>query len=322
MNDPDGWMPFRLRHGQPGLRVDWCHMGSLRFTDPFFDQTVNQCFRHPANVLFQRETPINALGELHGRGAGLVPSGFIFHASRCGSTLLSQMLAALPENVVISEAGPVGAILRSNRRDPGITEGQRVLWLRWLLNAVGRRRFPAETHLFVKFECWQVLFLPLIRLAFPDVPWIFLYRDPVEIMVSHKNRIGRQLIPGALEPALFGWDEEEARRMRRVEYGGRVLAKILEGAWEQAQTGTGKLVHYRQLPQVIWSELAPFWKADFAPEAVEKMARVVRFDAKNPLLPYTDDTLVKARGVTDEIRQIARQWLDEPYQRLEARRLE
>jgi hypothetical protein len=300
----------------------WCHLGSLRFTDPFFDQTVNQCFRHPANVLFQHETPMSALGELHGRRAGLVPSGFIFHASRCGSTLLSQMLAALPENVVISEAGPVGAILRSHQRDPGITEEERVLWLRWLLNAFGQRRFPGEKHLFVKFECWQVLLLPLIRRAFPDVPWIFLYRDPVEVVVSHKNRMGRQLVPGALEPALFGWEEEEVRRMGWAEYGGRVLGKILEAAWEHAQTGTGKLVHYRQLPHVVWSELVPFWKADFAPGAVEKMAGVVQFDAKNPLLPYADDTSAKARGVTDEIRGITRQWLDEPYQRLEARRLE
>jgi len=82
-------MPFRLRHGEPGLRVDWCHLGSVRFTEPFFDQTVNQCFRHPADVLFQPETSMSALGELHERRAGLAPSGFIFHASRSGSTLVS-----------------------------------------------------------------------------------------------------------------------------------------------------------------------------------------------------------------------------------------
>lgn len=160
MNDFDGWIPFRLRHGASGLRVDWCYLGGLRFTNPFFEQTVNQCFQHPANVLFQHETPISALGELHERRAGLAPSGFIFHVSRCGSTLVSQMLAALPENAVISEAGPIGAILRSHLREPGITDDERVLWLRWLLNALGQRRFPAEKHLFVKFECWQILFCP------------------------------------------------------------------------------------------------------------------------------------------------------------------
>ncbi len=315
-------MPFRLRHSVSGLRVDWCYMGGRRLADPFFDQTVNQCFRHPANVLFQHETPMSALGELHERSVGLAPSGFIFHASRCGSTLVSQMLAALPENVVISEAGPVDAVLRSQMRNPAISEEQRVLWLRWLLNALGQRRFAAEKRFFVKFECWQVLLLPLIRRAFPDVPWIFLYRNPVEVMVSHQNRMGPQMIPGALEPALFDWDAEEVRRMTWVENRGRVLAKILNAALEQAQIGTGMLVHYRQLPQVVWSELPPFWRVDCAPEAVEKMAGVVQFDAKNPLLPFADDTLAKARGVTEEIRQVTRQWLEAPYQRLEARRLE
>ena len=109
--------------------------------------------------------------------------------------------------------------------------------------------------------------------------------------------------------------------MRWVEYEGRVLAKILDAALEQTRTGSGKLVHYRQLPQVVWSELMPFWKADCPPEVVEKMAGAVRFDAKNPFLPFTDDTLAKAQGVTEEIRQITRQWLDAAYQRLEARRL-
>jgi len=161
----------------------------------------------------------------------------------------------------------------------------------------------------------------LIQRAFPNVPWIFLYRDPVEVMVSHQMRRGSQMIPGALEPALFGWDEEEARRMRWVEYGGRVLARIFHSGLEQAQTGRGKLVHYRQLPQFVWRELLPFCKVDCAPESVETMAGVVPFDAKNPLLPFAGDTLVKARGVTEEIRQAASQWLDGVYQRLEARRL-
>ena len=35
---------------------------------------------------------------------GIDPTGFIFHLARCGSTLVSQMLAALPEHIVLSEA--------------------------------------------------------------------------------------------------------------------------------------------------------------------------------------------------------------------------
>jgi hypothetical protein len=182
-----------------------------RITDPFFAQTVERSLRHPAHMLFRHDTPMEALGELNEQSPGAPPKGFIFHASRCGSTLIAQMLAAQPENVVISEASPVDVVLRSHLRDPGISEEQRILWLRWLLNAFGQRRFGEEKRLFVKFDSWHALFLPLIRRAFPDVPWIFVYREPVEVLLSHGRRRGGQMIPGVLEPGLFGWDAEAVR---------------------------------------------------------------------------------------------------------------
>ena len=34
------------------------------------------------------------------------PSGFVFHESRVGSTLVANMLAAVPTNIVYSESAP------------------------------------------------------------------------------------------------------------------------------------------------------------------------------------------------------------------------
>jgi hypothetical protein len=51
------------------------------------------------------------------------------------------------------------------------------------------------------------------------------------------------------------------------------------------------------------------------------MTRVARFDAKTPALPFEDDRRNKNREVTEDIRQIARQWLDGTYQQLEACRM-
>ena len=262
-----------------------------------------------------------ALAELNQISPGLPPAGFIFHASRCGSTLISQMLAALPENVVISEASPIDGVLRSHLRDPGITEEQRVLWLRWLLNALGQRRHAGEKSLFVKFDCWHALFLPLIQRAFPAVPWIFVYREPVEVLMSHNRQMGGQMIPGVLEPALFGWDAPAVSRMSLGEYGGRVLARLCEAALEQARAGKGRLVNYRQLPEVVWPSLMRYWGADCPEQAPEAVARVCRYHAKNPMLPFVDDTDAKNRGVPEEIRHRARQWLDGIYQQLETQRL-
>src|SRR5688572_7060783 len=110
----DGWVPFRLfsRGGEPW--VDWVHLGDARFTEPFFEQTIRRCLRHPADALFRHQTPLTALSELYRQRPGLTPAGFVFHWSRCGSTLVAQMLAALEQSTVISEAGPLDAVLRAN----------------------------------------------------------------------------------------------------------------------------------------------------------------------------------------------------------------
>jgi len=316
-----GWMPIRVHWTPAGLKVDWGCLGDLRFTDPFFEQTIGQALRHPANLLFRHETPMAALAELNEASPGLPPAGFIFHSSRCGSTLISQMLAALPENVVISEASPIDTVLRSHLREPGITEEQRVLWLRWLLNALGQRRHAEEKSLFVKFDSWHALFLPLIQRAYPSVPWIFVYREPVEVLMSHSRQMGGQMIPGLLEPALFGWDAHAVSRMSLGEYGGRVLARIGEAALEQARAGRGRLVNYRQLPGVVWPSLMRYWGAVCPEEAPAAVARVCRFHAKNPALPFADDTEARNRAAPEGTRRFARQWLDGVYQQLEAQRL-
>jgi hypothetical protein len=320
MKDFAGWIPIRLHWKQTGLTVDWGYVGGLRFTDPFFEQTIACCLRHPAHLLFRHETPMAALAELNEISLGLPPAGFIFHSSRCGSTLISQMLAALPENVVLSEASPIDGILRSYLRDPAITDEQRVLWLRGMLNALGQRRNAEEKSLFVKFDSWHALFLPLIQRAFPSVPWIFVYREPVEVLMSHSRQMGGQMIPGVLEPALFGWDAQAVSRMCLGEYGARVLARIGEAALEQARAGRGRLVNYRQLPGVVWPSLMRYWGADCPEQAPEAVARVCGFHAKNPKLPFADDTEAKNRAAPEEMRQLARQWLDGVYQQLETQR--
>jgi hypothetical protein len=90
---------------------------------------------------------------------------------------------------------------------------------------------------------------------------------------------------------------------------------------EQARHGKGRLVNYRQLPGIVWPSLMRYWGADCPEQAPEAVARVSRFHAKNPGLPFAGDMLVNKQGATEEIRQIARQWLDPVYQQLEAQLL-
>jgi hypothetical protein len=300
--------------------VDWGHLGARRFIEPFFSQTIDQCVRLPADQLFRHLTPLDDLGEIMRTQPGLPPTGFIFHMSRCGSTLISQMLAAAPENIVVSEAAPIDNILRAHFRDPNVTEERRVQWLQWLVGVLAWRRHPAEKNFFTKFDCWHALFLPLIQRAFPGVPWIFVYREPLEVMVSQMGHRGAHMIPGALECGIFGWDSATTGQMAPNEYGARVLAKICEATLTETRNGNGKLVNYRQLPETVWPVLMDHWGVKFSPEETRRMMDAARLDAKNPSLTFEPDSQAKNAAASTELRALTRQWLEPVYQELESQR--
>jgi len=64
-----------------------------------------------------------------------------------------------------------------------------------------------------------------------------------------------------------------------------------------------------------------YWRVNCPEQAPETVTRVSQFHAKNPMLPFADDTLVKKQCATEEIRQAAVRWLDPVYQQLEVQRL-
>lgn len=322
MKNPTQWIPMRVFWREAWPMVDWGYLGARRLTDPFFGQTIDACMRHPADLLFRHQTPLEELGETAQSQPTVPIKGFIFHMSRCGSTLISQMLAAEPANIVLSEAAPIDDILRAHFRQPGVSEQQRFEWLRAIVKVLAWQRQAIEKHVFIKFDCWHVMFLPLIQRAFPEVPWIFLYREPLEVLVSQAGHMGGQMIPGVLQPGVFGWDPAILGQMHFSEYGARVLGRICETARQQVENGRGRLVNYQQLPEAIWPALMDYWKADFTAEQSGRMRAAARLNAKNPVLAFEPDSEAKRNSAPPELRSLASQWLDGVYRQLEAQRRE
>ena len=317
---PPGWAPGRVYQSPAGLMVDWCHVGGQRFTDPFFEQTMGRALWNPAQMLFRRQTPIGELETLAGTRPGLTPTAFIFHLSRCGSTLVSQMLAAVPRNIVIAEAPPLDRVLMASLYDPSITRSQQIGWLRGLVHALGEPR-TGETELFIKWDSWHILQWPLIAEAFPAVPWIFLYREPAEVMVSHVRMRGTQMVPGLIDPRVFGVAASELPDMTLDEYGARVLAALCEAALVYSRRGNGRLVNFSELPDAVLGRLAPLFARDATEPERVAMLQATRRNAKDPSQAFAPDAAGKQREATAEIHRLANQWLAGPYARLEAARL-
>lgn len=314
-----GWLPVAAHWQDGGFAVDWCHFGATPLAEPFFGDSVARRLALPFNQLFRPQTPIAALGDWAARAPGLAPSGFVFHTSRCGSTLLAQLLAALPRSVVLSEAPPLDAVLRAGGPEAP-DEEERILWLRWMMSALGQKRRGDEQHLFVKFDCWHALDLPLIRRAFPGVPCLFLYREPVALLASHLRRRGAYTVPGLMPPALFGIDPAAAPLMPPAEYCARVLASILGAALRHADEADLLLVHYRDLPDALWGPIAAHFGIDCDDADRAALADVARHDAYAPGTVFVPRTGRDAEP-PEAAYAAAATWLDPLYRQLEARRL-
>jgi hypothetical protein len=312
-----GWTPVRLRWDGAGPVVDWCHTEGVAFREPFFSDTVQRCLQHPFRLLFHHETGMEDVGRFVADHPGLAPTGFIFHMSRCGSTLVAQMLAAVPEHLVLSEPGPLDAVLRAPASSAGGAD-QRGTWLRWMVAALGQPR-GSQRALFVKFDAWSVAELALVRRTFPDVPWIFLFRDPVAVLVSHGRRRGAHVIPGALPAAALGLATgSECTAVPLVEHAARVLARICEQALEWSTDPLATFVDYDSLPGFVIDDLLAAWSVPVSAAGLRRIAAAARRNAKNPCLDFEPDGTAKRKAATPEIRAAADRWLAGPYERLRA----
>jgi hypothetical protein len=170
-----GWLPIHIGWQQGVAHLDWAYFGEEALTESFFEASVRRALRRPLNRLVRLRTPLAELPRWVEHQPGLRPNGFIFHMSRCGSTLVSQMLAADPRNIVVSEASVIDTAVQIAAAPAGSMDDHAAL-LAAVIGALGHKRAPSQCRYFIKLDSWHTIALPLFRLAFPSVPWIFLYR--------------------------------------------------------------------------------------------------------------------------------------------------
>jgi hypothetical protein len=289
-----GWLPTQVNFHNasfhnPSATAEWTWFGDRRLTEPFFGDSVRACLRNPFAAMFRRELPLDAAAE----NDSVAPCGFIYHMTRCGSTLIAQMLGALPGTIVVSEAPPIDEVLQARRSMPEIAHETQVQWLRWVVAALGQRRTGNESRYFVKLDAWNIHNLPLIRAAFPDTPWIFVFRDPVEVMASQLESPGKPALPGAIEPAVLGLEPQDITGLSREEWCAGMLANVCRAALAQQSCESGMFVNYRQLPDIVWGEIAAHFKISFDEKELALLCAAARFDAKYPGSTFQPDEAQK-----------------------------
>lgn len=325
-----GWYPVAVSDAPAGLW--WRHLGGRPFSEPFFSDTLRH--QPPAERLrrFSAWPAPAALPE------ALAPAAFIFHVSRCGSTLLTQMLATLPSCVALSEPPVLDDFLRLRHAgmdaagvpDDAAGAGD-VVRLRTLVHALGQRRDARQRHLVIKLDSWHLRDLPLFRAAFPHTPMLFLYREPLQVLASHRRQRGPQMLPGLIDAGWLGItfrgaDEDQDADGASLapadldRYCVHVLRALMEAAL--AADGAGQplmLLNYQQLPQLPDGPLLARLGIHCGRTERLTMRRRADFHAKHGA-PFTGDTATaERRGAAPEAALLDR--LARLYAMLEQSRL-
>jgi len=307
-----GWVPLYLQRGS----VQWGYMGSERFTDPFCQDTLQGLAKRPFNQLFRQRTGLEVLTQRAGSHPGLPLRGIVFHMSRCGSTLIAQALTALADSVVLSEPPDVDTLLQWLVASPDYDRDAGTVLLRGLVAALGQPRRAQDRRLFVKTDCWHILHIDRILSAFPGVPWLFLYRDPLEVLVSQSRIPALYMIPGFL--VQHGLTPPATLSVQPLEQGAWVLSQILETAARAIrQYPGGLLVNYRQLPEAIGGIINDHFKLGLTAADVAAIGMATARDAKNPQRVFEVDSAAKHADADARLRAMASRWLDRPYDELE-----
>ncbi len=179
--------------------------------------------------------------------------------------------------------------------------------------ATGRRG-----HLVIKYDCWATALAGRIAEAWPDTPWLFLYRDPLEVLVSQMQQRAAYLIPGGplgVNPAAIPFDE--ALRIGPEAYCARSLGSIYAALVREFRPERTLLLDYRQLPAAIPETIAPHFGMQPGAQAIERMQATFGVHAKNPSHPFTPDARRKHREAPQRLRELAQEWIAPHHDALE-----
>jgi hypothetical protein len=221
------WIPVKLYPEDESLLCRWLYVGNKDFTEPFFDETISACraqFTENGH-LKKSMSSINILEDFASDIESVSPTAFIFHISRCGSTLISQMLGMQPSNIILPEVPFFDDLLRygkKNNRMPEILPQ-----LKAAVDLYGAKRNENYNNLFIKTDSWHLHFYKELRTLYPTVPFFLLYRKPDEVLRSQQKKRGMQAIPNLLEADIFGFDKDKISKMPFDEYMGMVIESYL-----------------------------------------------------------------------------------------------
>jgi hypothetical protein len=286
------------------------------------------------------------------------PTAVVFHQTRCGSTLISNIMATfMPQHTRVYSEAPAPMIALSACANAQTTchAGAQDALIQDVLYMMGRSPGPTlPQYVFYKFHSGAAAFLPVFRRAMPNIPYVFAYRDPVEILMSHfKNfQAGNPLSAKFRPHCLANYGTPEAEQMpllkaivadadgrtidslSKEEYCAATLASLGEAVLREHQKLTPSssskkqlqqwLVNYNELPYKMWETVLPGIVPFVSHEQIQNMHAVGKLYSKGLHAGehWVEDSTLKQGRAPATVKAAAELFMEPVYAKLETYRKE
>lgn len=266
------WLPAALLREGDEVRLRWMLFDAQPFREPFFHDDIN---RIKSKFAVNRQRPFvqTAVSTLAPTRMEREPDLLVFHVSRCGSTLLTQLLGLDEQITTLAEVPLFDELLALPA-----THDRRTL-----LRAAAQLLRRGTEKLVIKCDSWHLLHYDFLRSCFPDTPVVFLYRHPGEVWQSQCKRSGVQAIPGYLHAEqLPGFSLAGNSAIAAGPYFGKLLELFFEKMMQHAADKNVLLLQYSRdalsfvLPAATHAGITPDEKH------LQLMKQRAGFNAKNP----------------------------------------
>lgn len=262
---------------------------------------------------------------------GMEPKGFVFQESRCGSTLVANSLVAMDplKNRVYSESPPPIQALKSCGEKNRLCDGKQAVELfRDVVYLMGRTDDAREENLFFKIQSIGSKNIAVAQEAFPNIPWIYVYRDPVQVMMSHLqggkkqancvrqlNRSSELVIDKIHSLGL------NIKSLSVEEKCALHLSTLCDSAVSSLKSSQmGKAVNYKSLPHILMDSIIPdHFNIPLNSEEKDRIMKIsgIYSKGKGQIRSWKEDSHQKDKAASPEVKSASNLFLSESFMELE-----
>jgi hypothetical protein len=245
------------------------------FDYPFFNQGVPLC-RENNEFIEVGQVNLNVERDL------LPLSGFIFHTSHCGSTLLAKMLASSNRVRVVSEPEAINGLLLSYLYYD-IPKPEVLRWLEHIVSMFLQKAAAEEERVILKLSSWNILFIDLFLEVWQNVPWLYLDRKEEEVIHSMEasnsgftewwDHAGRVLVGKIFKDS----DRIPSKR----HFLEKMLHKKRSVARKHSKSKQALFLDYTELISALEGQILPHFNLKFSAQEVEDSLEQTKWYSKS-----------------------------------------